>query len=170
MFISRLRDQSERPQRAARRRLPEADHRAAGAVDGAQPLSWKGFKGLAVAEARLLRGVELDSRQSAQESPQGKKVSCSLRRQLLQRVRVLDAPAARAGASQGCQMRAGSQGFAEVLGQGAHVGALAAADTNFQQWQPDPDDFQFLDADRKSTRLNSSHGYISYAVFCFKKN
>src|SRR3989449_1467686 len=23
--------------------------------------------------------------------------------------------------------------------------------------------------DRKSTRLNSSHGYISYAVFCFKK-
>src|SRR2546422_5716705 len=27
-----------------------------------------------------------------------------------------------------------------------------------------------LDAgDRKSTRLNSSHGYISYAVFCLKK-
>src|SRR2546429_7337229 len=26
-------------------------------------------------------------------------------------------------------------------------------------WQPD----------RKSTRLNSSHGYISYAVFCLKK-
>src|SRR2546429_4027646 len=24
-------------------------------------------------------------------------------------------------------------------------------------------------ADRKSTRLNSSHGYISYAVFCLKK-
>src|SRR2546422_2457179 len=28
----------------------------------------------------------------------------------------------------------------------------------------DPDD-----GDRKSTRLNSSHGYISYAVFCLKK-
>src|SRR3989449_4795477 len=33
---------------------------------------------------------------------------------------------------------------------------------------------EFLDADaasldRKSTRLNSSHGYISYAVFCLKK-
>src|SRR2546422_8523806 len=32
---------------------------------------------------------------------------------------------------------------------------------------------QFLCArefiDRKSTRLNSSHGYISYAVFCLKK-
>src|SRR5687768_18355911 len=26
-----------------------------------------------------------------------------------------------------------------------------------------------LVTDRKSTRLNSSHGYISYAVFCLKK-
>src|SRR2546422_6377468 len=26
-----------------------------------------------------------------------------------------------------------------------------------------------LRQDRKSTRLNSSHGYISYAVFCLKK-
>src|SRR2546422_5516311 len=26
-----------------------------------------------------------------------------------------------------------------------------------------------LPLDRKSTRLNSSHGYISYAVFCLKK-
>src|SRR2546429_1444468 len=26
-----------------------------------------------------------------------------------------------------------------------------------------------ISADRKSTRLNSSHGYISYAVFCLKK-
>src|SRR2546422_2067997 len=34
------------------------------------------------------------------------------------------------------------------------------------------DDFGLLPragADRKSTRLNSSHGYISYAVFCLKK-
>src|SRR2546429_6179735 len=31
-------------------------------------------------------------------------------------------------------------------------------------------DRNFTDAvDRKSTRLNSSHGYISYAVFCLKK-
>src|SRR2546422_6692768 len=29
-----------------------------------------------------------------------------------------------------------------------------------------PNDAQL---DRKSTRLNSSHGYISYAVFCLKK-
>src|SRR3989449_8563153 len=27
----------------------------------------------------------------------------------------------------------------------------------------------FPQGDRKSTRLNSSHGYISYAVFCLKK-
>src|SRR2546429_6784500 len=26
-----------------------------------------------------------------------------------------------------------------------------------------------VELDRKSTRLNSSHGYISYAVFCLKK-
>src|SRR2546422_8298766 len=29
--------------------------------------------------------------------------------------------------------------------------------------------FYQLLRDRKSTRLNSSHGYISYAVFCLKK-
>src|SRR5687768_17810729 len=31
------------------------------------------------------------------------------------------------------------------------------------------DGFTALKGDRKSTRLNSSHGYISYAVFCLKK-
>src|SRR2546429_962039 len=30
-------------------------------------------------------------------------------------------------------------------------------------------DFVLDGGDRKSTRLNSSHGYISYAVFCLKK-
>src|SRR2546429_9387372 len=29
--------------------------------------------------------------------------------------------------------------------------------------------FANTQGDRKSTRLNSSHGYISYAVFCLKK-
>src|SRR5256884_847926 len=28
---------------------------------------------------------------------------------------------------------------------------------------------RITNTDRKSTRLNSSHGYISYAVFCLKK-
>src|SRR2546422_8354514 len=38
--------------------------------------------------------------------------------------------------------------------------------------QVDVDDFDDAArprSDRKSTRLNSSHGYISYAVFCLKK-
>src|SRR2546429_5632570 len=30
-------------------------------------------------------------------------------------------------------------------------------------------EFRSSTSDRKSTRLNSSHGYISYAVFCLKK-
>src|SRR5690606_41444051 len=36
---------------------------------------------------------------------------------------------------------------------------------------PEPFVFEFVDADgdRKSTRLNSSHVKISYAVFCLKK-
>src|SRR5687768_17670475 len=37
----------------------------------------------------------------------------------------------------------------------------------------DQDEFarrlRYNERDRKSTRLNSSHGYISYAVFCLKK-
>src|SRR3989449_4306343 len=33
----------------------------------------------------------------------------------------------------------------------------------------DPGDLPRGHRDRKSTRLNSSHGYISYAVFCLKK-
>src|SRR2546422_4889317 len=34
---------------------------------------------------------------------------------------------------------------------------------------PKPLDMDWVLTDRKSTRLNSSHGYISYAVFCLKK-
>src|SRR5688572_31721253 len=30
-------------------------------------------------------------------------------------------------------------------------------------------DVEVIDSDRKSTRLNSSHSQISYAVFCLKK-
>src|SRR2546429_7133133 len=40
--------------------------------------------------------------------------------------------------------------------QDIELGKQAAADAEKQ-------------LDRKSTRLNSSHGYISYAVFCLKK-
>src|SRR2546429_4606490 len=31
------------------------------------------------------------------------------------------------------------------------------------------DKSDYVESDRKSTRLNSSHGYISYAVFCLEK-
>src|SRR2546429_7209466 len=48
---------------------------------------------------------------------------------------------------------------AESFGESQrHLGAYAAF-TNQDAMQ----------RDRKSTRLNSSHGYISYAVFCLKK-
>src|SRR2546429_2620638 len=35
--------------------------------------------------------------------------------------------------------------------------------------RPPPERRRSGGGDRKSTRLNSSHGYISYAVFCLKK-
>src|SRR5687768_17997686 len=60
-----------------------------------------------------------------------------------------------------------------------HVeGTFAANAGNVQDWLEDrAPDFvaavvrpaEITPADRKSTRLNSSHGYISYAVFCLKK-
>src|SRR2546422_8104187 len=36
-------------------------------------------------------------------------------------------------------------------------------------WPPRAVRERSSESDRKSTRLNSSHGYISYAVFCLKK-
>src|SRR2546422_1772317 len=36
-------------------------------------------------------------------------------------------------------------------------------------WRPPTSRRSGSSRDRKSTRLNSSHGYISYAVFCLKK-
>src|SRR2546429_4383630 len=43
------------------------------------------------------------------------------------------------------------------------------ASIRWQKLQPPFGQAHALLADRKSTRLNSSHGYISYAVFCLKK-
>src|SRR2546422_4703264 len=50
----------------------------------------------------------------------------------------------------------------------------AAVDTRngnlYAVWEDERfSNFQTAYRDRKSTRLNSSHGYISYAVFCLKK-
>src|SRR2546429_3903405 len=41
-------------------------------------------------------------------------------------------------------------------------GACSTPERGAAPWEAGP-------GDRKSTRLNSSHGYISYAVFCLKK-
>src|SRR2546429_5533898 len=59
--------------------------------------------------------------------------------------------------------------FGEVLDADMGVArhGRRARDHGQQDHQEDRD---FLGpGDRKSTRLNSSHGYISYAVFCLKK-
>ena len=66
MFISRLRYQSQRPQRAAGTDVAQADDAAVGGVHGSHSFPGKGIKGLAVAEARLLSGVELGARQVAE--------------------------------------------------------------------------------------------------------
>src|SRR2546422_7647721 len=47
--------------------------------------------------------------------------------------------------------------------RGPYLGTLIVGDA------PITGNYFFTKADRKSTRLNSSHGYISYAVFCLKK-
>src|SRR2546430_6799661 len=66
-----------------------------------------------------------------------------------------------------------------VLGDSAHAAlapaqalqhyraALTADSTNYAAlWKAGR---ELVDIDRKSTRLNSSHSQISYAVFCLKK-
>src|SRR2546422_8498564 len=53
-----------------------------------------------------------------------------------------------------------------VVGACAHALALTPMRTRDQSRGPS---LQAVVLDRKSTRLNSSHGYISYAVFCLKK-
>src|SRR2546422_7213091 len=49
----------------------------------------------------------------------------------------------------------------------AHLSVYQPCDSHPSRETEDGD--QQSGADRKSTRLNSSHGYISYAVFCLKK-
>src|SRR5256884_879536 len=49
------------------------------------------------------------------------------------------------------------------------TGVCRGAGERHEQATPSPADCRTADQDRKSTRLNSSHGYISYAVFCLKK-
>src|SRR2546429_7118961 len=68
------------------------------------------------------------------------------------------------------------QAFFKPEGQRLHyllrVPLKAMREVEFPKRGPGFLDFARIDEylrDRKSTRLNSSHGYISYAVFCLKK-
>src|SRR2546422_4326540 len=55
------------------------------------------------------------------------------------------------------------RGYRVRLARSAHL--LPMSDVIAERRNADPR----AGPDRKSTRLNSSHGYISYAVFCLKK-
>src|SRR3712207_7766665 len=58
------------------------------------------------------------------------------------------------------------------LGRGGtpeQVGVVSIARTGGGFDDTEYDLFTYLTGDRKSTRLNSSHANISYAVFCLKK-
>src|SRR3712207_8051625 len=60
-----------------------------------------------------------------------------------------------------------------VLGPGEVIGEMSLADSLGRSADVatlEETTFLWMDRDRKSTRLNSSHANISYAVFCFKKN
>src|SRR2546422_4853325 len=60
------------------------------------------------------------------------------------------------------------------VGDGVATGAVRVPGQLINAREPARDELRRAAArrkfpDRKSTRLNSSHGYISYAVFCLKK-
>src|SRR2546422_6489663 len=74
-----------------------------------------------------------------------------------------------AGLVRELERAAGAQGTVGVGIPGTVVprtGLVKNANSTWLNGQPLERD---LEGDRKSTRLNSSHGYISYAVFCLKK-
>src|SRR3712207_7610620 len=51
----------------------------------------------------------------------------------------------------------------------AHLGTIPYTVKGMLDWIGMPAEEYFEPGDRKSTRLNSSHANISYAVFCLKK-
>src|SRR2546430_4150455 len=55
--------------------------------------------------------------------------------------------------------------FRSSIEAGARAGLIAPDATTFAYMEGRP----YTPQDRKSTRLNSSHSQISYAVFCLKK-
>src|SRR2546421_7749278 len=70
-----------------------------------------------------------------------------------------------AGSTPSCGACSGSSASGSLLGLGAGgLGAVALGSAPRRLGRA-----QLLERDRKSTRLNSSHDQISYAVFCLKK-
>src|SRR2546422_8484710 len=57
--------------------------------------------------------------------------------------------------------------FRSLLGEAREAAQVRHENRDHAFVAAEPEPFGRLD--RKSTRLNSSHGYISYAVFCLKK-
>src|SRR2546422_7486408 len=55
--------------------------------------------------------------------------------------------------------------YDRILGHRGCIACSASLALELPTWTKSPQ----IHRDRKSTRLNSSHGYISYAVFCLKK-
>src|SRR2546430_8238612 len=69
-----------------------------------------------------------------------------------------------------CQPDGGQlAGALHVLPWGEATPADRRGNVGFRHWAPTPVGSHPEAADRKSTRLNSSHSQISYAVFCLKK-
>src|SRR5690606_40189854 len=62
-------------------------------------------------------------------------------------------------------LRTFAQAFANTMPFSEAIGFIADVDEE----NPNAVDYPFSVVDRKSTRLNSSHVKISYAVFCLKK-
>src|SRR2546422_1990337 len=59
--------------------------------------------------------------------------------------------------------------ISSVSGSRTRHSGEVSSDSSSPAAQGDSHKADPCDRDRKSTRLNSSHGYISYAVFCLKK-
>src|SRR5256885_11801775 len=58
--------------------------------------------------------------------------------------------------------------FKEVQALSHRLPAVLGSDSHRRAASIHQDPLRFVDRDRKSTRLNSSHLVISYAVFCLK--
>src|SRR2546426_7335321 len=86
-------------------------------------------------------------------------------------LRAASAASAKANFASGSQKRLMSQADAmrSMCGRGRVTQVLPCAGKDVRWRPPVARPRPHIDRDRKSTRLNSSHLVISYAVFCLKK-